>query len=163
MASFKIGQVSHFPIFSHSVSLNTSLMQWHGHYRLWTNGKRTFGATNWSYFNVANTDSIPQFLSVTIILSARDSIVGWGTMLQAGKLRVRVPMRWIFFFNLPNPSSRSMALWLTQPLTEIITRNFLGVKGGRRVRLITLSPSVSHLSRASTSHNPMGLHSLLQG
>jgi hypothetical protein len=37
----------------------------------------------------------------------------------------------------------------------------------RRVRLTTLPPSVSQLSRenvgASTSHNPVGLHSLLQG
>jgi hypothetical protein len=33
------------------------------------------------------------------------------------------------FFNLPNPSSRTMALGLTQPLTEMSTRNILGVKG----------------------------------
>jgi hypothetical protein len=42
-----------------------------------------------------------------------------------------------------------------------------GVKGGRRIRLIILPPSVSLLSREnvrySTSHNPMGLHDLLQG
>jgi hypothetical protein len=37
---------------------------------------------------------------------ARGSVVGWGTMLQAGRSRIRVPMRWIFF-NLPNPSSRT--------------------------------------------------------
>jgi hypothetical protein len=30
------------------------------------------------------------------------------------------------FFNLPNPSSRNMALESTQPLTEISTRNLLG-------------------------------------
>jgi hypothetical protein len=34
-----------------------------------------------------------------------------------------------FFFNLPNPSSRTMALGLTQPLTEMSTRNIPGGKG----------------------------------
>jgi hypothetical protein len=38
-------------------------------------------------------------------------------------------MRLIFFFNLPNLSSRTMALGSTQPLTEIITRNLAGGKG----------------------------------
>jgi hypothetical protein len=86
-------------------------------------------------------------------------------MLQAGRSRVRVPMRWIFF-SLPNPSSCTMGLGSTQPLTEMSTRNLPGVKGARRVRLTTLPPSVSRLSGenvgASTSHNPMGLHGLLQ-
>jgi hypothetical protein len=49
-------------------------------------------------------------------------------MLQTGRSRVRVPMRWIFF-NLPNPSSRTMALGSTQPLTELSTRNHPGGKG----------------------------------
>jgi hypothetical protein len=47
------------------------------------------------------------------------------TMLQAGRSRVRVPMRWIFF-NLPNSTSRTMALGSTQPLTEMSTRNLPG-------------------------------------
>jgi hypothetical protein len=72
-----------------------------------------------------------------------------------------------FFFNLPNPASRTMALGSTQPLTEMSTRNFYVGKVGLRVRLTTLPPSVSQLSRenvgASTSHNPMDLHGLLQG
>jgi hypothetical protein len=49
-------------------------------------------------------------------------------MLQAGRSRDRIPMRWIFF-NLPNPSRRIMALGLTQPLTEMSTRNIPGGKG----------------------------------
>jgi hypothetical protein len=44
-------------------------------------------------------------------------------MLQTGRWWVRVSMRWIFFFNLPNHSSRTMALGSTQPLTEMNTRN----------------------------------------
>jgi hypothetical protein len=37
------------------------------------------------------------------------------------------------FFNLPNPSSRTMALESNQPLAEMITRNLPGGKG-RTVR-----------------------------
>jgi hypothetical protein len=33
------------------------------------------------------------------------------------------------FFNLPNPSNRTMALGSTQPLTEMSTRNLPGGKG----------------------------------
>ena len=41
-----------------------------------------------------------------------------------------------------NPSSRTMALELTQPLTEISTRNISWVgKGGRYVGLTNLPPS----------------------
>jgi hypothetical protein len=41
----------------------------------------------------------------------------------------------------------ALSLWSTQPLTEMSTRNLPGVKDGRRVRLITLPPYVSRLSR----------------
>jgi hypothetical protein len=47
------------------------------------------------------------------------------------------------FFNLPNPSSHTVALGSTHPLLGI----FLGVKGGRHVGLTILPPSVSRLSR----------------
>jgi hypothetical protein len=48
-------------------------------------------------------------------------------MLQAERSSVRVPDE-VHFFNVPNPSSRTMALGLTQPLTEMSTRNFPGGK-----------------------------------
>jgi hypothetical protein len=38
------------------------------------------------------------------------------------------PDEFIEFFNLLKPSSRSMALGSTQPLTEMSTRNILGGK-----------------------------------
>jgi hypothetical protein len=50
-------------------------------------------------------------------------------MPEVGRSGVRFPMRSFYFFNLPNPSSRNMALGSTQPLTEISTRNFPGGKG----------------------------------
>jgi hypothetical protein len=59
-------------------------------------------------------------------------------MLQAGRSRVRVSMTSLFFFNLPSPSSRTMALGLTQPQTEMSTRKcFWGEECGRRVRMKT--------------------------
>jgi hypothetical protein len=48
-------------------------------------------------------------------------------MLQAGRSPVRIPDE-VDFFNLPNPSSRTMALGSTQPLTETSTRNLPGCK-----------------------------------
>jgi hypothetical protein len=49
-------------------------------------------------------------------------------MLQAGRSRVRVPYEVDSFFNLPNPSSRTMALVSIQPVTEMSTRNLPGGK-----------------------------------
>jgi hypothetical protein len=72
-------------------------------------------------------DNNKLFIKYSCQNGARGSVVGWVTMLQAGRPRVRVPMRSLgFFFNLPNPSSRTMALGSTQPLTEMSTRNLPG-------------------------------------
>jgi hypothetical protein len=40
-----------------------------------------------------------------------------------------IPDEVIGFFYIPNPSSRTMALGSTQPLTEMSTRNLPGGKG----------------------------------
>jgi hypothetical protein len=59
-----------------------------------------------------------------------------------------------------------MALGLTQPLTEMSTRNLPGGKGLPARRAVNLTV-ICELSRqnvgTSTSHNPMGLHGMLQG
>jgi hypothetical protein len=49
-------------------------------------------------------------------------------MLENGRSRVRFQVRLLDFFNLPNPSSLTMGLLLSQPLTEMSTRNLPGGK-----------------------------------
>jgi hypothetical protein len=58
----------------------------------------------------------------------RGSVVAWGTMIQAGRSRARIPLRWTFQLTY-NPSSRTMALGSTQPLTEMSLGIFLGGNG----------------------------------
>jgi hypothetical protein len=50
-------------------------------------------------------------------------------MLQSGKSRVQLSMRSLGFSNLPNPSSRTMALGSTQSRTELSARSLPGGKG----------------------------------
>jgi hypothetical protein len=52
-----------------------------------------------------------------------------------------IPDEVVGFFNLRTTSSRTMTLGSIQPLTEMCTKIFLGVKGGWRVRLTTSPPS----------------------
>jgi hypothetical protein len=55
-----------------------------------------------------------------------------------------------------------MALDSTQPLTEMSSRNLPGGKGRPARKVDNLTASKENVG-ASTSHNPMGLHGLLQG
>jgi hypothetical protein len=82
------------------------------------------------------------------------------TVLQVGRPRIKFPMKF------RNPSSLTVALGVTQPLTEMSTKNLPGIKGGRRVsrqphRL--LLASCLDIVGASTSHDHVDLHGLLQG
>jgi hypothetical protein len=79
---------------------------------------------------------------------ARGSVIGWGTMLQAG---------------------RSLWPWVDSAsnINEYRESAGRGAGGDRSVGLTTLPPSVNQLSRenvgASTSDYTTGLHGLLQG
>jgi hypothetical protein len=90
------------------------------------------------------------------------SVVGWDTMLQAGRSRVRFPIRsFIGFFNWSNPSRRTMTLWSTQPLTIVNTRNLPGGKGWPARKAWQpyrhLWADCLENVGASTSHNRVGL------
>jgi hypothetical protein len=90
--------------------------------------------------NALSSNSTSSYFSVFFIVSR-------GTMLRAGRSRDRVPRSLIFFFNLPDPSGSTMALGLTQPLTETSTRKyFSGEERGQLVRLTASPPPLSRLS-----------------
>jgi hypothetical protein len=63
-----------------------------------------------------------------LVAGVPGSVVGWGTMLQAGRSRDQIPDE-VDFLNWPNPSRRTMALGSTQPVTEMSTRNIPGREG----------------------------------
>jgi hypothetical protein len=96
------------------------------------------------------------------------SVVGWGTMLQAGGSRVRLPMRPLVILFFVNFAASLWPLSSTQPQTEMSTTNLPGGAKRRSVRkawqphrrLLT-----DHLENmgASTCHYPMGLHGVLHG
>jgi hypothetical protein len=50
-------------------------------------------------------------------------------VLALPRIRDRVPMKWILFSKLPNPSGRTMALRSTQPLKGMSTRSLKKPRG----------------------------------
>jgi hypothetical protein len=71
---------------------------------------------------------------------------GWGTMLQDGRSRDRVPMKWIFQFTTTFQPHKDPGFDSASNRNEY-RASFWGVKGGRRLRLTTLPPLVSRLFR----------------
>jgi hypothetical protein len=67
-------------------------------------------------------------------------------MLQAGRSRVRVPMRWIFLIDLFFQPHYGPGVDSASNKNEHQESSW-GVKDARRVRLTTSPPSVSRLSR----------------
>jgi hypothetical protein len=95
---------------------------------------------------------------------ARGSVVGWGTMLQARRSQVRYLISLDFLIGLNLPA----ALWLWVNLAS--NRNdYQDLPGGkvqpvRKAGNLTKICCADHLENvgALMSHNPMGLHGLLQ-
>jgi hypothetical protein len=73
-----------------------------------------------TYQQQKNKTSIPRYATgILTILSDINILI----------LKGYIPDEGNGFFNWPNPSSRTMALGSTQPLTEMSTRNLPGGKG----------------------------------
>jgi hypothetical protein len=97
----------------------------------------------------------------------------WGSVLHnlrhyatSRKVAGLIPNEVIEFFNLHNPSSPTMVLGSTQLLIELSTRNLPGGKGlpvRKADNLTAIWAEYPENVGASTSHDPMGLHGLLQG
>jgi hypothetical protein len=58
----------------------------------------------------------------------RGSVVGWSNMLQPGRSRVRFPLK-LLDFSADLNRTAEVTLGLTQPLTEMSTRNHSEGKG----------------------------------
>jgi hypothetical protein len=65
-------------------------------------------------------------------MGARGSVLGH--YATSRKIAGSIPDEITGFFNLPNPSSRTMALGSTHPLTEMNTRNLPGGGKGQPAR-----------------------------
>lgn len=97
---------------------------------------------------------------------ASGSVNDYGALLQAGKLRVRIQIRFLDFLNLSRPFSSTMTLGWTQYLTGMSTRNHLGelnaILASHNLTAI-FEPIVWTVYDFLMFLNPIGLLDLLRG
>jgi hypothetical protein len=66
-----------------------------------------------------------QFTESIAVCFGNRNVFAWGTMLQAGRSRVRVPVRSLNVFNLLNPSSRTMVVGVDSAWIEWVPGIFM--------------------------------------
>jgi hypothetical protein len=114
----------------------------------------------WILFKIFHYSFFVWNLPFIVLLSTRGSVFGWGTMPQVGRSPFRIPDE-VDFFNLPNISTRTMALGSTQPLTELNTRHILEGKKRPARRADNLAAICEpNVWEASNSRNRKDLSSL---
>jgi hypothetical protein len=92
-------------------------------------------------FGIGRQWELNYWLCIPLWVLAGGGAVGWGSILKSPGRGFDSRYNWIFF-SWPNPSSRTMALGQTQPMTEMDIRNLPRGKGGLRIRLTTSLSSV---------------------
>jgi hypothetical protein len=98
--------------------------------------------------------SIALLLFMALVLHSTDFLFIASVLHTTDYLRGNGIVVWsLEFFNLPNPSSRTVTLVLTQPLKETSTLNFLRIKRSWCVRLSASPPTVSRLFRKCGIHH----------
>jgi hypothetical protein len=116
-------------------------------------------------YRLLNTGALKHF-SLYIFINRGMRYRGWGTILWAGSSWVRFPMR-LLHVSIDYSFQPHYGTGIDSACNRMSIRN---LPGGKRRPALKTDNLHSHLWAdclenvdASTSHNPMGLHSLLQG
>ena len=121
-----------------------------------------FSFNNISSFKLKSMRWTMSVARITKILNTKCLGTRWRSWLRhcatSGKVAGSIPNRDIGVFHWQNPSRRTMGLELTQPQTEMSTRNIsLGSKGDRCVGLTTLPPSCADYPEIWETQTPGAL------